>query len=62
MDQNEKQRQFTREYRQLFDFLYRYVRYRVPSVEDAEDVVSDVFVQAYARLDGYEPLLGTFRQ
>lgn len=62
MDLNEKQRQFAREYRPLFDFLYRYVRYRVPNVPDAEDVVSDVFAQAYARLDAYEPLLGTLRQ
>lgn len=62
MDLSEKQRQFAREYRPLFDFVYRYVRYRVPGVTDAEDVVADVFAQAYARLDAYEPLLGTLRQ
>jgi RNA polymerase sigma-70 factor (ECF subfamily) len=62
MDLSKKQRLFACEYRGLFDFVYRYVRYRVPNVADAEDVVSEVFERTYAKLELFDPTVGTLRQ
>ena len=62
MDLLKKQRLFAREYRGLFDFVYRYVRYRVPNRAEAEDVVSEVFERTYAKLEAFDPAAGTLRQ
>ena len=50
------------EYASLYPYLYRYVAYRVPRREDAEDIVSDVFLTAVAKLDSFDPGKGTLRQ
>lgn len=62
MDLDEKQRMFARSYGELFDFLYRYVRYRVPHAQEGEDVMADVLARAYQKLDQFDPALGSLRQ
>ncbi|OGL74602.1 hypothetical protein A3C96_02120 [Candidatus Uhrbacteria bacterium RIFCSPHIGHO2_02_FULL_60_10] len=51
-----------REYASLYPYLYRYVAYRVPRREDAEDVVSDVFLSAVAKLGEFDPTQGSLKQ
>jgi RNA polymerase sigma-70 factor (ECF subfamily) len=62
MELREKQLLFAREYPELFDFIYRCVCYRIPERDDAEEVVSETFSKAYARLSDFSPDLGSFRQ
>jgi len=38
--------------KQFYPYIYNYLRYRVDSVEDAEDLIGTVFEQAYAPGDG----------
>ncbi len=45
---------FGRLYDIYFDSIYVYVRYKVNTKEDAEDIVSDVFVKAMKNLKGFE--------
>lgn len=40
--------------------IYNYLRYRVNSPEDAEDLISTVFEQAYTRREQFDPTKGTF--
>lgn len=40
--------------------IYNYLRYRVSSVEDAEDLIGAVFEQAYARRAQFDPAKGAF--
>ena len=51
MDLKEKQRQFSKEFSELFDYLYRYISYRTPDKHEAEDLVSEVFLEAFASLE-----------
>ncbi|NNG97733.1 sigma-70 family RNA polymerase sigma factor [Gordonia araii NBRC 100433] len=46
-------------YREHVTPLWRYVRVRVPSDADAEDVISEVFVAAMRSWDRYDPAAGT---
>ncbi len=46
-------------YREHVTPLWRYVRVRVPSDADAEDVISEVFVAALRSWDRYDPTMGT---
>jgi RNA polymerase sigma-70 factor (ECF subfamily) len=62
MESREKHDLFAREYPQLFDFIYRYVCYRIPDRDDAEDVVSEAFTKAYAKLLDFSPDRGSLRQ
>jgi len=62
MNEQEKKQLFSREYSELFDFVYRYVRYRLPQKEEAEDLVSEVFLQAYHKLSEFDPIKGGLRQ
>ena len=62
MDVFEKCDLFAREYHVLLEFLYRYVRYRVSDRQEAEDIVADVCVQGYAKIEEYDEHLGTLRQ
>ena len=41
--------------------VWRYVRARVPSDADAEDVTSDVFLRAHRSLHRYDPTQGPAR-
>ena len=45
---------FTRLYDTYYDRVYRYVFYRVGRVEDAEDLVQKVFLQAWRALGRYQ--------
>lgn len=38
-----------------FDAIYRYVRYRVPTTADAEDLTAEVFLNMVKRLPNYRP-------
>lgn len=51
-----------KEYSSLFDYLYRYAAYRIPRREDAEDLVSDIFMTALARIDRHDEAQGNLRQ
>lgn len=62
MDLLQKQQEFAREYSQLFDDLYRHVRYRVTHDQVAEDIVAEAFVKAYASLGAFDPAQGNIRQ
>lgn len=62
MEITEKRKQFAAEYAGLFAFLYRYCRYRIPNVHDAEDMVSDIVIRAYEKLEDYDAARGSFRQ
>lgn len=53
---------FIREYPALFDYLYRYVCYRVVQKQDAEDIVSEVFTEALDNLDVFDPERGNLSQ
>lgn len=53
---------FASEYPHLFALVYRYVRFRIGSKEEAEDVVSAVVTQAYARLDQFAEARGNLSQ
>lgn len=62
MDLEETQRLFTKEYPVLFAFAYRFVRYRIPQREDAEDVVANVLTQAYHALGQFDATRGNLTQ
>ena len=40
--------------------IYNYLRYRVNSVEDVEDLISTIFERAYTRHEQFDPAKGTF--
>lgn len=46
-------------YRRHADRVYRYARWRTGSRDAAEDVVSDVFVEAWRSADAYDPEQGS---
>ncbi len=62
MDLAEKQRVFASEYPHLFGLVYRYVRFRIGSKEEAEDVVSTIVMQAYAKLEQFDEVRGNLSQ
>ncbi|MBI2410801.1 MAG: RNA polymerase sigma factor [Candidatus Kerfeldbacteria bacterium] len=62
MTLQEKQTIFEAEYPALFDYAYRYVAYRVPNNNEAEDIVSEGFLKAYKQLHQYTPEKGNLRQ
>lgn len=51
-----------KEYSRLYTYLYRYVAFRIPHREDAEDVVSDIFLTALDKLHEYDEDRGNLRQ
>lgn len=57
-----KQKEFERQYHKLFQYAYRYMSFRIPNAHDCEDMVSDLFLQAYERIDQYDPEKGTLKQ
>jgi RNA polymerase sigma-70 factor (ECF subfamily) len=51
---------FAELFRQYYARIYNYLRYRVNSREDAEDLISTVFEKAYTRRQQFNPAKGTF--
>ena len=51
---------FAAVYDHYFKPLYNYVRYRVQDAKAAEDITSQVFERALARIGGYRPERGEF--
>lgn len=47
-------------FQQYYSRIYNYLRYRVSSVEDAEDLMGTVFEQAYAHRVQFDPGRGAF--
>jgi RNA polymerase sigma-70 factor (ECF subfamily) len=47
-------------FQQYYSRIYNYLRYRVSSAEDAEDLIGTVFEQAYARRAQFDPGRGAF--
>ncbi|MEK9157143.1 MAG: RNA polymerase sigma factor [Patescibacteria group bacterium] len=60
--QKERREQFTEEYEGLFAYLSKYVSFRVPHKEAAEEVIGEVFLYGYAHLDHFDAQRGTMRQ
>ena len=48
-------------YDEFFGAIYRFVYYRVSHRETAEDIVSDVFLKAVARIGQFDEAKGTFQ-
>lgn len=51
--------EFAATYREHVTPIWRYVRARLPSDADAEDVTSEVFAQAVRSWDGFDPARGS---
>jgi RNA polymerase sigma factor (sigma-70 family) len=47
-------------FQQHYPRIYNYLRYRVNVVEDAEDLISIIFEQAFKKREQYDPAKGTF--
>lgn len=47
-------------FQEYYPRIYSYLRYRVNSVEDAEDVIGVVFERAYIHRDQFDPNKGSF--
>lgn len=62
MKLSEKKQLFEESYPQLVDKLYRYVYLRVQHQHDCEDLVSEIFLDAYKQLDRYNEDKGVFEQ
>lgn len=62
MTVQQKRREFEREYHDLFAYVYRYLSFRIPHVQDCEDVTAAVFMEAYDRIDRYDPKSGSLKQ
>jgi len=62
MDYSEKVKLFSHEYNRLFDRLYKYVRVRVNSVSDAEDIVAEAITAGFAGLNNFDSQKGTLEQ
>jgi RNA polymerase sigma-70 factor (ECF subfamily) len=62
MDLKTKQRLFEKEYHALFKRIYRYLRARMNSTVEAEDLVSETFVEGYRSLHNYTETSGNFEQ
>ena len=62
MDIQQKHQQFEQSYPELFDYTYRYVRFRIYHTQEAEDLVADIFRMAYEKLDDFDEERGNLRQ
>lgn len=47
-------------FQEYYPRVYNYLRYRVNSAEDAEDLIGQVFEKAYTRRHQFEPTKGAF--
>lgn len=62
MTTEQKRRAFDDQYVELFDYVYRYVRYRLNHDQDTEDVVSVIFLSAVQSLETWDAEQGSLRQ
>lgn len=53
-------RDFETIYRQYFPKLYNYIFYRILSKEDAEDIVSNIFMKVANHLEKFDPKKASF--
>ncbi|MEW5960787.1 MAG: sigma-70 family RNA polymerase sigma factor, partial [Chloroflexota bacterium] len=47
-------------FQQHYPPIYTYLRYRVNSIEDAEDLISAIFEQAFRHRTQFDPTRGVF--
>lgn len=47
-------------FREYYPRLYNYLRYRLGSLDEVEDMISTVFEKAYTRRDQFDPARGAF--
>jgi RNA polymerase sigma-70 factor (ECF subfamily) len=47
-------------FQQHYPRIYNYLRYRVNSVEDAEDLIGTIFERAFKKREQFDPVKGTF--
>ena len=59
---SKKRAELEAEYPALFDYVYRYVCWRVPHRPDAEDLVSTIFINAYEKIDHWDQERGKLQQ
>ena len=57
-----KQKHFLQHYDDLFDFVYKYIRYRLAGDSSTDDVVSETFLKAYEQLERFDEARGSLRQ
>lgn len=57
---NEPDLNLAERFQAYYPRIYNYLRYRVNSPEDAEDLISAVFEQAYTRREQFDPTKGAF--
>lgn len=62
MTDSEKRHHFEEEYSANFDAIYRFVRFRIPHHEEAEDRVSAIFMKAFEKIQEFNPERGTLIQ
>ena len=62
MQHRRHQRAFLKAYSPLFDRVYRYVRARCTDADECNDIVADIMVKAYERLDSYDATKGNMEQ
>lgn len=53
------QQELEEKFEEFFDKLFRYLRIRIPSNEDAEDLAADIFAKAWKRAQAYDAGQGT---
>ena len=51
---------FAQLFQEYYPRIYNYLRYRVNSVDDAEDLISKIFEQAYTCRQQFDPAKGAF--
>ena len=56
------QRAFLKAYPTLFDRIYRYTCARCSNQDDGKDIVSEVFIRAFERLDSFDEAKGSLEQ
>ncbi len=56
------QKLFQRQYKDLFAYVYRYVRWRITDPDTTADLVSSIFLLAYEKLEQFDPERGHLQQ
>lgn len=54
--------EFESRFKELFDYIYRYVACRIPDELDAEDLASSILTEVYHKFDRYDSAKGDLRQ
>lgn len=62
MNTTEKQQLFLEQYHALFQYVYRYIAYRIDSKAEVEDLVSHILLKAYEDMKRFDPEKGSIRQ